>query len=147
MAIKTNKVGTFRVDTGFMARFVVAPGQTIAIQLDYYCRYWILTNNSSLASIGHWSYSRKGAESPIGSPEVAHSRLFWSDPPLRRDFWRDNEGPPYIFVHAPSGNPGSLELEFEYYPSAIRDTTQVMPSRGGDYPTAATDGGLIVPGL
>jgi hypothetical protein len=150
MPIETNVVGAYRTDAALAAMFTLDPGETAAIHLTYYCRYWELVNNSTLSGVVYIGFSRKGVESNIAT--AARNQQFPGSPPRKREFIRDDEGPPIIWVHSPATNTNPQLIEFEYGPSAKRDGIQPSPSRGrdgrvGDYPTAQTRGLLIIPGI
>lgn len=149
MTVGTNVVGAYRKTT-FFARFTLVPGQTAAIHLTYYCRYWEMVNNSAVDGVVNVGSSRAGVQGTAS--QAGFNRMFPGSPPRHRRFLGDDEGPPVIYVHAPATNDQPQDVEFEYYPSAKRSGEQPTPGRGknnrsSNWPTAQTAGGLIVPGI
>lgn len=143
--------GAYRTDASFCASFILLPGQTASINLHYYCRYWELLNGSLLNGLIHIGFSRAAALAPQAG-QAAFTRMAPGSPPRHRDFIRDDEGPPVIWVHAPATNTFEQLVEFEYAPSAKRAGNDPTPSRApagrqGDFPTADTSGLHIVPGI
>ncbi len=143
--------GAYRTDASFCASFIIQPGETALIQLNYYCRYWEVLNGSLLNGIVQIGFSREGASAPQG-PSAGFNRIAPGSPPRHREFIRDDEGPPQIWLHAPSTNAFEQLIEFEYAPSAKRSGNDPSPSRAkpgrqGDYPTTRTAGLIIVPGI
>ena len=150
MAHDTN-AGAWRGDTALSATFIM-PGLGLVvrriIQLDFYCRSLSIR---ALAVVGGpprpvaIAYSREALDQPAdngGGFDV----IFSGAPAYERFFWRDDEGPPYIWLFHRSV--GATAIHFSYFPTKKRDGNIPMPSRANeDYPAILETTALIVPGV
>jgi hypothetical protein len=148
-------VGADRNATALMCTVNMLPGFFVrTIQLDFYVRQLTMQvrriGGGPLATL-FWGYSKEALE---GLPNLTggFNTISPDDAPQQRFFWRDDEGPPYIwiansFVGGPIGVP-NLRVHFEYFPTRKRQGSQPMAGAGSrDFPSIVEATAIIQPGV
>lgn len=143
-----DNVGADRADTALMATFDLAPFfAPKVIQLDFYARSFSLRCRQIAGGPVpqmRMAYSREALLGAVGLNGGFHT-LFAAEAPIERLFWRDDEGPPYIWVAAETAN---VRVEFEYFPTRKRQGSQPMAGGGNrDFPAIVEIGATVQPGV
>ncbi len=143
-------VGANRADTALMATFDLLPGFFIrTIQLDFYCRSFSIKCRQIGGGPPPPLFIAYSFQAINGVPGVsaAYHTLFPGEAPMERLFWRDDEGPPYIWV-ANGGVTPTLRVEFEYFPTRKRQGSQPMVAADNrDFPSIVETGAIVQPGV
>lgn len=147
--------GAFRTDTALMAVFDLNPisiGGVISvrnIRLDFYCRSYSIQARPTGGGFPPFMFVAMSRDALLGAPDATagYQVLTVSDPPLEKFFWKEDEGPPYIWV-ANMSNIGVLRCHFEYFPTHKRDGRQPMvSSTNSDFPRIVENTATVVPGV
>ena len=148
-------VGADRNDTALMATIDLLPGFfQRTIQLDFYARSFSIKCRQLGGGAVPVLFIAYSQQALFGAPNLSagYHTLFPGEEPLKRQFWRDDEGPPFIWLAngslgGPIGIP-NLRVEFEYFPTRKRDGAQPMPGAGNrDFPSIVESGAIIQPGV
>ncbi len=154
MAHNTN-AGAYRADTALMAVFTLNPialDGTIAlrsIQLDFYCRSYSIRARQFGGGFPPTMFVAMSRDALLGAADdtAGYQTLLPADQPIEKFFWKDDEGPPYIWV-ANMSTSGILRCHFEYFPTHKRDGRQPMvSSTNRDFPRIIESGATVVPGV